>query len=95
MDNVAILTNDSRFTKFSFNGVDVRFKTSPKLERYINVLEWDNGYIVVTARYAGVEKEEYIDLIPILNNLYIEPDEFLKNISEVRVCYDKHGENGR
>lgn len=89
MEHAAILSNDSRFTKFSFNGVDIRFKTSPKLERYIEVLEWDNGYIVVTAQYEGKEIEEYIDLLPILDNLYLDADEFLKDISKVRISYDK------
>lgn len=32
--------------------------------------------------------EEYIDLIPILENLCMDPDEFLKDIQKVRICYD-------
>ena len=40
------------------------------------------------ALYNGVEIEEYIDLIPILHNLCIEPSEFLKNIKEVNIRYD-------
>ena len=85
MDNEAVLSNDEKFTKFSFNGVDIRFKTSPKLERYVKIEKWDNGYIVVKARYAGRETEEYIDLVPILDNLYFDADEFLKDISKVRI----------
>ena len=46
------------------------------------------GYLVVLALYNGVETEEYIDLIPILHNLCIEPSEFLKNIKEVNIRYD-------
>ncbi|WP_418963197.1 DUF7724 family protein [Butyribacter intestini] len=30
-------------------------------------------------------KKEYIDLVPILENLYISPDTFLKPIKEVRI----------
>ena len=34
------------------------------------------------------EEEEYIDLIPILENLYFDVDEFLAPIEEVRLGYD-------
>ena len=88
MNNVAVLSNDSRFTSFAYNKKIIRFKTSPKLEKHTRVLEWDNGYIVVMAVYNGVETEEYIDLIPILENLCIDPQEFLKNIREVCILYD-------
>jgi len=33
------------------------------------------------------ETEEYIDLIPILENLYFDADEFLKPIKEVGIAY--------
>ena len=88
MNNMAILSNDSNFTSFSYNDKTIRFKTSSQLERYTKVLEWDNGYMVVTAVYNGAETEEYIDLIPILKNLCIDPDDFLKNIEKVCVKYD-------
>lgn len=47
--------------------------------------EWDNGYLVVMAKYEHNDKEEYIDLIPILNDLYFDIDEFLRPIKKVRV----------
>lgn len=49
--------------------------------------EWDKGYLVVMAKYKHnrESEEEYIDLIPILENLYILPEEFLKLIKEVRI----------
>ena len=43
----------------------------------------DNGYLIVMAKYS--HREEYIDLIPTLENLYISSDVFLKPIKEVRV----------
>ena len=44
------------------------FITSDKLERYTKVVEWDNGYLIVMAKYKEMpEVEEYIDLIPILD----------------------------
>ena len=86
--NEAVLSNNKEFTSFMFHGHNIRFKTSPRLERYTKVVEWDHGYIVVMAKYEGCdEEEEYIDLIPILNNLYIDVEEFLKPIQKVRIEY--------
>jgi hypothetical protein len=86
MDNCAILSNSGEFTTFKFNGQVIRFVTSSKLEGYTKVLEWDHGYLVVRAKYKDLgEIEEYIDLIPILQNLYYDVDAFLNPIREVRV----------
>ncbi len=85
----AVLSNDNQYTSFSYNGSVIRFRTSPYLECYTKVVEWDHGYIVVGARYTKIgEVEDYIDLIPILNNLYIDAEDFLKNIKEVRIHND-------
>ena len=83
----AVLSHEGKYTSFSFNGTVIRFRTSPRLERYIKVDKWDNGYIEVTARYGGREMEEYIDLLPILDNLCISRDSFLRPIKNVKVCY--------
>lgn len=90
MHKEAILSSDKQYTLFACNGYVIRFKTSPYLERYTKIEEWDNGYIVVRAKYKNMEEdiEEYIDLIPILENLYIDADEFLKSIKKVRISYD-------
>ncbi len=88
MSNEAVLSNDNVFTSFAFDGQTIRFRTSPRLERYTKVLEWDHGYIVVMAKYEGCEEEEeYIDLLPILENLYFDADRFLKPIQKVRIEY--------
>ena len=69
-------------------GSEARNNQSPRLERYTKVVEWDNGYIVVMAKYEGCEEEEeYIDLAPILENLYFDADDFLKPIKKVRIEY--------
>ena len=82
-------SSNGNYTLFSFNGYVIRFRTSSKLERYTKILEWENGYIAVTEIYKALpEEEEYIDLVPILENLYIDPDEFLKQIEKVRISYD-------
>lgn len=83
----AILSNDSNFTIFSYGNYVIRFKAPYSLEYYTAVKEWDRGYLVVMAKYSHDEEseEEYIDLIPILENLYISPDVFLEPIKEVKV----------
>jgi len=51
-------------------------------------LEWEHGYLVVMAKYEGMEEiEEYIDLVPILENLYFDADKFLNPIKEVGIAY--------
>ena len=88
MENEAILSSDRMFTSFVFNGHNIRFRTSPRLEKYTRIVEWDHGYIVVMAKYEGhEEEEEYIDLVPILQNLYFDVDKFLKPIQKVRIEY--------
>lgn len=89
-NDTALLSNIADITIFSYAGDTIRFRTSPRLECYTAVKQWDNGYIVVVAKYKGIgETEEYIDLVPILNNLYISPDKFLKPIKNVRVNYEQ------
>lgn len=85
MNNCTILTNDGDYTVFEFNGQMIRFVTSQKLEKYTKIIEWNNGYLVVMAKYQGIpEVEEYIDLIPILEMLYYDVNSFLSPIKEVK-----------
>lgn len=87
--NTAMLTSNADVTMFQYGDLNIQFKTSPYLEKYTRVKEWDNGYIVVMAKYKGVgEVEEYIDLVPILDNLYIDKDKFLSSIKAVEINYD-------
>ena len=83
----AVISNRDNFTIFRYGNSIIRFKAPYSLEKYTAVKEWDNGYLVVMAKYSHREKdeEEYIDLVPILENLYISPDTFLKPIKEVRI----------
>ncbi len=88
MENEAILSNVGEYTIFEYNGQTIRFRTSARLVCYTKIIEWDHGYIVAMAKYQGMkEREEYIDLIPILENLYYNADEFLKPIKKVRIRY--------
>lgn len=85
----ATLSNAGGFTAFSFGGYNIRFKAPYSLERYTDVVKWDNGYLVVLAKYAhnAEPEEEYIDLKPILDGLYIDSVAFLKPIKNVRIAY--------
>ena len=88
MNTCAILRSQGNYTIFQFNNDVIRFRTSTRLERYIKVVEWDHGYLVVMAKYSSVGAvEEYIDLIPILERLYYDVDQFLKPIREVKIDY--------
>ena len=72
------------------DGYDFRFKTSDRLVKYLKVKEWDApyGYIVVDCLHEklGVV-EDYIDLLPMLDNLYFNAKKFLAPIKKVEVRY--------
>ena len=89
-NEIAILSSNGEYTTFSVGDKTISFLTSKNLERYTRVVRWDEGYMVVMCRMKnrpGEEREDYIDLIPILQNLYIDPDRFLKPIKEVQIRY--------
>lgn len=82
----AYLSNDKDMIKFQYGDKIIRFRGPYSLEKFTSVKEWDNGYLVVMADYDGMGiTEEYIDLVPILQNLYIDPKKFLKNIKTVKI----------
>lgn len=91
MDKIqAILSSKGEFTSFSFDKHVIRFRTSSRLERYTKVKEWDKGYLVVMAKYRNYpdDVEEYIDLVPILQNLYFDTEHILSQIEGVCIQYD-------
>ena len=52
------------------------------------ILRKNKGYLVVIAKYKNMDEiEEYIDLVPILQNLYYDVDEFLTPVKEVQIDY--------
>ncbi len=83
----AVLGNKDNFTTFQYKDYVIRFRAPYSLEKYTDVKEWDNGYLVVMAKYRHNKEseEEYIDLVPILEKLYIRPEIFLKPIKEVKL----------
>ena len=90
LSSEALLSNQGDMTSFRYGNSNIRFRAPKRLKRYVDVKEWDNGYIVVMADYEGLgETEEYIDLLPILKNLYINPETFLKPINSVKIDYNE------
>lgn len=90
MDSRALLSNMDGYTVFRFGGHTIRFRAPYSLERYTEVKEWDNGYLVVMAKYAhnADPEEDYIDLVPILKNLFFDAAKFLLPIKGVEICYE-------
>ncbi len=88
-NNTAYLSNVNNYTIFRFGDKRIKFVAPYSLERYTDIKEWDNGYLVVMAKYAKESEpiEEYIDLAPILSDLYMDADEFLQPIENVRLEY--------
>ena len=86
----AILSNESNYTVFRVGDKVIRFRAPYSLEHYTEVKEWDKGYLVVMAKYKQNKEpeEEYIDLVPILQNLYFDTDKFLKPIKGVKIAND-------
>ena len=82
MTGEATLSNEKNYTVFRFGNHVIRFAAPYSLEHYTEVKEW-----VVMAKYEGCdEEEEYIDLVPILQNLYFDADKFLEPIKGVKVA---------
>ena len=87
--STAFLSSKNEYSTFSFNGTTLTFLTSKNLERYTKVKKWDNGYLVVMAKNKSKpEHEDYIDLQPILENLYMDAESFLSKIQNVEVRYE-------
>lgn len=93
-ENQGLLSNRDGFTVFRFGEHTTRFRAPYSLERYTEVKKWDNGYIVVRAKYSHKVdvKEEYMDLVPILKDLYSDTAAFLEPIEGVRSGYDDFAE---
>lgn len=88
----AYLSNDKDMIKFQYGKKIIRFRGPYSLENFTEIKEWDEGYLVVMAKYRHNQKseEEYIDLVPILESLYIDASQFLKPIKEVRLAYEQN-----
>ena len=88
----AYLSNDKDMIQFRYGDKIIRFRGPYSLEYFTSIKEWDDGYLVVMVKYKHNQnpEEEYIDLVPILENLYIDVSKFLKPIKEVRLAYGQN-----
>jgi hypothetical protein len=79
-----VLSNQGRYTKFAYNDVVITFLHGKDLIKYLAVKEWDKGYLVVEClgKVKG-EYEDYIDLAYIMENLYMDPEESLRDVKGV------------
>ena len=85
MIGVATLGNRGDQTIFQYENHVICFEAPYSLECYTEVRKWDNGYLVVMAKYKHHQKpeEEYIDLIPILQDQHYNVKECLAAIKNV------------
>lgn len=83
---IGILTNTDKFSIFKIGDLQIKFKTSPFLQKYTSITKWNNGYIECMAKYSTLDTpiEEYIDLRYIAKRLRLSKDIF-DNIKEVKV----------
>ena len=87
--DTAFLSSKGRYIIFSWKNRTICFRGPYSLERIERVKEWDEGYLVVDAKYqhSAEEVEDYIDLVPVLERLYINAKEFLSPIKKLEVRY--------
>lgn len=83
---IAILTNTDKFSIFKIGDMQIKFKTSPFLQKYTSIIKWNKGYIECMAKYSTLDAhiEEYIDLRYIAERLRL-PKNIFDNIKEVKV----------
>ena len=90
MNTTAYLSNDGEYIYFYIGDRVVTFLTRKSLEQYKKIVEWDNGYLVVMCKNKNENEleEDYIDLIPIFENLYMDPKKYLSGIERVELRYE-------
>lgn len=63
---VATLSCSDGYSIFDTGSMVVRFRTSQKLKRYINVRHWDDGYLVVDAEACSSDSNSLANFLSIL-----------------------------
>ena len=82
----AILTSTGRYSKFIYKGKTITFMHGKDLQKYLQVKEWKDGYLVVDCLgHVKGQYEDYIDMPFILENLYMEPNSFLSGMQGVTI----------
>ena len=58
LSSEVLLSNNGDMTSFRYGNSNIRFRAPKRLKRYVDVKEWDNGYIVVMADYEGLGEND-------------------------------------
>ena len=58
LSSEALLSINGDMTSFRYGNSNIRFRAPKRLKRYVDVKEWDNGYIVVMADYEGLGEND-------------------------------------
>lgn len=90
MKNIAYLSCGGGYSYFKYKNRTLKFRISDRVLKLLSVKEWDPeyGYLVVDVLHDNRGAvEDYIDLLPMLDNLYIDAGNFLKDIKRVEVEY--------
>lgn len=84
---IGILTNTDKFSIFKIGDLQIKFKTSPFLQKYTSIIKWNKGYIECMAKYSTLATpiEEYIDLRYIAKRLRL-PQNIFDDVTEVKVA---------
>ena len=77
----AVLTSSGGCTKFVFKGKTITFMHGKDLLKYLQIKEWEDGYLVVDClgKVKGTY-EDYIDMPYILEKLYMDPKAYLSGM---------------
>lgn len=89
-NDVAYLSNEGKYSFFRCGKYTFKFRTSERLVKYVAVKEWDDGYIVVDCLHEKLGViEDYIDLAPMMDNLFLNADEIFTPIRKVEIEDDE------
>ena len=58
LSSEALLSTNGDMASFRYGNSNIRFRAPKRLKRYVDVKEWDNGYIVVMADYEGLGEND-------------------------------------
>ncbi len=85
----AYLSNHDGYAFFQYLDKTIMFLIGKSILKYRRIKEWDDGYLVVDEETKDHQvRESYIDMKPILENLYIDDEKFLASIEKVEVKND-------
>ena len=80
----ARLGNNGRMISFNVGEKCIRFLGPKCLKKIKAVKKWNAGYIEIMADYGNRIEEDYIDLVPIFDNLMIDKN-LLNTIEKVEM----------